>query len=294
MVSVDIILVSYNQESFIRQAVESILIQQVSDGVDVRVIIADDDSEDNTLSIIAEYEKSSRFPFYFLPHENNLGMQRNYQRAFASCQGDYVMILEGDDYWCSPNHIMQHVLFLEQHLECSMSVNGIVLLWDQTSLFEMNPRECETDVIYVNLPQQISGNHIGNFSATCLRTKFLSRFPIKMFDHKFADWLVGIIMAQYGFIALLKDYTTVYRKHRDGQWSGLDNQSQRNRIIAAYDEYNEILDFKYGIYFENAKMKMTPTATKKRHSRFWDYLPYGVIKLGKYFLPKAMHRSIKG
>ena len=92
MVSVDIILVSYNQESFIRQAVESILIQQVSDGVDVRVIIADDDSEDNTLSIIAEYEKSSRFPFYFLPHENNLGMQRNYQRAFASCQGEYVII----------------------------------------------------------------------------------------------------------------------------------------------------------------------------------------------------------
>ena len=98
MISVDIILVSYNQESYIRQAVESILNQQVSDGVDVRVIIADDHSDDNTLSIIAEYEKRSRFPFYYLPHENNMGMQRNYQRAFASCQGDYVMILEGDDY----------------------------------------------------------------------------------------------------------------------------------------------------------------------------------------------------
>jgi glycosyltransferase involved in cell wall biosynthesis len=293
MIRVDIILISYNQESYIRQAVESILIQQVSEGVDVKVIIADDGSDDNTLSIIAEYEKSSCFPFNYLPRENNMGMQRNYQRAFAACQGDYVFILEGDDYWCSPNHIMQHVLFLEQHLECSMSVNGIVLLWQQMSLFEMNPKECETDVVYVNLQQQIEGNHIGNFSATCLRTKLLGCFPSQMYNLEFADWLVGIIMSQYGFIALLQDYTSVYRKHSNGQWSGLDDQSQKNEIITAYDTYNELLGFKYDVFFENAKKKLRPT-NKKKNIHLVDILPYGIIKFGKYLLPKSLHRSIKG
>ena len=49
---VDVILVSYNQENYIAQAVESILMQQVRDDVVVRIIVVDNCSTDNTLNII--------------------------------------------------------------------------------------------------------------------------------------------------------------------------------------------------------------------------------------------------
>ena len=94
---IDIILITYNQEQYIAQAVESILLQRVNDDVQVRVIVADDCSTDKTLEIIKSYEDKSPFPFVYLSVEDNMGHVRNYQRAFAACVGDYVAILEGDD-----------------------------------------------------------------------------------------------------------------------------------------------------------------------------------------------------
>ena len=75
----DILIISYNQEQYIAQAVESILMQRVSDDVQVRVIVADDCSKDNTLEIIKSYEEKSPFPFVYLAADTNLGISKNYQ-----------------------------------------------------------------------------------------------------------------------------------------------------------------------------------------------------------------------
>ena len=54
---VDVVLITYNQEQYVAQAVEGILMQRVNDDVQVRVIVADDCSKDKTLEIIKSYEK---------------------------------------------------------------------------------------------------------------------------------------------------------------------------------------------------------------------------------------------
>ena len=115
MVNVDVILISYNQEQYIGQAVESILSQKISDDINVRVIVADDYSTDNTLDIIKSYESKSPFRFMYTNSGENLGYHENYRRTFELCNGDFVAILEGDDWWHSNKHIMQHVHFLEKH-----------------------------------------------------------------------------------------------------------------------------------------------------------------------------------
>jgi hypothetical protein len=111
-----------------------------------------------------------------------------------------------------------------------------------------------------------------------------------MFELSFADWLLGIVLAQYGFIALLKDYTTVYRKHKGGAWSGLSEAEQRRIIETKYHSYNELFDYKYDEMFKKATEK--PVVIKKKRTVF-DYCPLVLIKLGKYMLPKVLVEKLK-
>ena len=91
---IDIILIAYNQERYIAQAVKSIIMQQVDKNVEVRVIVADDCSDDKTLDIIKSYEATSPFPFVYLDNKTNVGHVLNYQRAFSACNGDYIAVRE--------------------------------------------------------------------------------------------------------------------------------------------------------------------------------------------------------
>ena len=178
--TVNIILITYNQEQYISQAVKSILMQRVNDDVQVRVIVADDCSKDKTLDIIKSYEDKSPFLFVYLNADTNLGISKNYQRAFAACDGDYIAILEGDDWWSSPNHIEQHIRFLDTHKECSMSMNTITLFMQETQ--ELKPAYWEygenTDVYYVDAECQITqGNQLGNVTACVLRNTCIKELP---------------------------------------------------------------------------------------------------------------------
>lgn len=277
---IDVILITYNQENYIRQAIESILMQKVNESDSLRIIVADDHSTDNTLSVIREYEKQSLVPFFYLPEAPNMGLQKNFKRAFAACDGDYTLVLEGDDYWCSPLHIEQHVRFLEEHKECSMSVNGIVLYIQENSLFELDYRS-QVSVERVNIRQQIQDNHVGNHSACCYRTNILHTLPDAFFGDTFDDWLLGMWFCKFGFIALLPEYTSVYRKHGNGQWSGIAMEKQMQELIRRLRIDKTFFDEKYAGYFNQA------IAQRQKKNHVWKkWVPPFVIGFVKLLLPR--------
>ena len=78
--SVDVLLVTYNQERFISKAIESVLIQNVGEDVSVTIVVADDCSTDNTVDLIKAYQEKSPFPFIFLHRESNVGIASNNRR----------------------------------------------------------------------------------------------------------------------------------------------------------------------------------------------------------------------
>ncbi len=284
---VDIILITYNQEQYITQALESVLFQQIDDGVDVRVLVADDASTDKTLDIIRSYESKSTFSFVYLDSCPNMGHVKNYERAFAACNSDYTLVLEGDDYWCTPYHISQHIKFLEEHRECSMSVNGIILFWQDASLYERHQVELHKEVQYIDIRQQIMENHIGNHSSACYRTSILHSLPSTIYGESFDDALVGICFAQYGFIALLTGYTTVYRISSKGLWTGLDSESQMKFVISSLQANDKIFDYKYHLLFQNA---LKQYENEKRKLRIKDFIPPILIYIVKLLIPKILVR----
>ena len=96
---VSVFVVTYNQEKYIRQCLDSILMQKVN--FDYEIVIGEDSGTDNTLSICEEYAR--KYPqIRLLPKTSHLGIAGNWKRVLSECQGKYVAMCEGDDYWCDP------------------------------------------------------------------------------------------------------------------------------------------------------------------------------------------------
>ena len=125
-----ILLVSYNHENYIQQGLKGIAIQQCN--FEFEVIVADDCSTDNTLILIRDELGKKGLDYKVLESTQNLGLEMNYKRGFEACQGEYIAVLEGDDYWTDPFRLQKHADFLDQHHECSMSFNRLIV-FDQTT-----------------------------------------------------------------------------------------------------------------------------------------------------------------
>lgn len=250
--SVDVIFITYNQEQYVAQGIESILSQKVSDNVSVRVVIADDCSTDNTLSIIKSYEEISPFAFVYTNNTHNVGMRNNYKQAFKICNGNYVAILEGDDWWHKDNHIQQHVDFLETHHKYSMSFNQIRFLDAASNFFSSKwVLPLKFNFYPITLKDQIvKGNQIGNLSACFFKKCFINTIPNELYESDFADWDLSIWMAQFGPIGFLKGDTSTYRVDYNGQWTKLDDGKKYESMISTLNLMDGILKLKYHRWFE--------------------------------------------
>jgi len=92
MVKVSIILTAFNEERYIKKAIESILNQTFTD---FELIIVNDGSTDSTLSIINSFDDSR---ITVISHEN-IGPGASRNGAMEHVNGEYVMYLDGDDWY---------------------------------------------------------------------------------------------------------------------------------------------------------------------------------------------------
>ena len=90
------IILTYNQERFIREAVESALSQSYSP---LEIMISDDCSNDRTFDIAQQIVATYKGPHSVRTNRNhtNLGIGGNLNRAFESCRGELVVAAAGDD-----------------------------------------------------------------------------------------------------------------------------------------------------------------------------------------------------
>ena len=91
-----VVLLSYNQEKFVKEALISILNQDTDD---IEVIVSDDCSSDTTWDVILDVAKSYGGSKKLILSRNpsNLGIVDNYAHAFKKSSGDLIFMAAGDD-----------------------------------------------------------------------------------------------------------------------------------------------------------------------------------------------------
>lgn len=108
---VNVIMPCYNQEQYIQQAIESVLMQKTT--FPFQLLISDDDSNDNTRVICSRYAENYPNKIKFISNKTNKGLLKNYKELFNLCVGKYIAILEGDDYWTDENKLQKQIDFFD-------------------------------------------------------------------------------------------------------------------------------------------------------------------------------------
>lgn len=93
-------MATYNGAKYLREQIDSILSQTISD---FELIICDDCSNDETWNILVDYaSRDNRIKIY--RNNENLGFKRNFEVAINKCKGDYIALSDQDDIWL-PSHL---------------------------------------------------------------------------------------------------------------------------------------------------------------------------------------------
>ena len=107
--TVSVIITSYNQKLYLKEAVESVLGQTVRP---FEIIIVDDHSQDGSQDVIDEYVQ--KYPAVIRPlyHEKNQGVSAARNHGLAMVRGEFFSTLDGDDR------------YLPRKLECELELRN--------------------------------------------------------------------------------------------------------------------------------------------------------------------------
>ena len=115
-------VLAYNQENYIRECLDSILMQEVD--FQYEILIGEDCSNDATRTICFEYQRRHPDKIRVLWSKSNVGLIANGLRVAARKRGRYSCGIGGDDFFCSRDKLSKQVRYLETHLDCAMVYCG--------------------------------------------------------------------------------------------------------------------------------------------------------------------------
>lgn len=208
---VSIVTITYNQEAYIAQALESFVMQKTN--FSFEVIIADDCSNDKTVSIIKEY--AEKYPDIIKPvlRKKNIGAIPNIMDAFKKTTGSYIALCEGDDYWTDNNKLQLQVDFLDKNSNYALCFHSVRVFFENNeekeSIFPI-----ESDTSKFTTKELINGNFIQTNSVMYRRQDY-KNLPTDVMP---GDWYLHLYHAKFGKIGFINKTMSAYRRHASGIW----------------------------------------------------------------------------
>src|SRR5215510_11647738 len=114
--TISIALCIYNGAKQLPQLLDSLLAQS---RLPDEVVACDDRSQDETVAILNDFAARAPFPVRVFVNDQNLGANKNFEKAILHCSGDIVFLSDHDDVW-APNKIERIVAEFDKDHEVGM------------------------------------------------------------------------------------------------------------------------------------------------------------------------------
>jgi glycosyltransferase involved in cell wall biosynthesis len=247
---VSVLLVTYNHAPYIAHCVESVLAQVFDGGLEL--LIGEDCSTDSTRSILQEFVRRAPDRIRILPRDRNLGLAANLRSAWPECRGDYIAMLEGDDYWTDPHKLQKQVAALDAHPGWSMCFHRVQVTNEAGRPPILEPQEDNVPV-ETGLADIIRRNYVGNVS-TMYRRSVLPEIPEALQRMVQQDWPLHTLHAEHGLIGYLPEVMGVWRHHAGSLWSSQPESIRWQRIFEFYDLAEDLLGPEHHTMVRAARM----------------------------------------
>ena len=123
---VSIIVPTYNACEYIQQTISSVLFQTYHNW---ELLIIDDCSSDNTISIVKEFAESNPRIRYFSTNQNTGSPSQPRNIGIEQAKGDYIAFLDSDDIWL-PNKLEEQLAFMQEYGYDFVYSNYEKMSWD--------------------------------------------------------------------------------------------------------------------------------------------------------------------
>lgn len=170
MKKISIIIPVYNSEEFLNKCLDSILSQSMID--DVEVILINDGSKDDSLSILKIYEQ--KFPKIIkVIDQENMGVSKTRNKGIDIATGKYIMFIDNDDY-IEKDYIEKFYNEIQKR-KLDILIGGYKRVTDEKILFEKSIKD-KIDIYSQLAPW-----------AKIYKKKFLLQNNIKFFSHPIGE-----------------------------------------------------------------------------------------------------------
>lgn len=198
---VSIIMLTYNHEQYLAEAIEGVIRQEC--GFPIELLIGEDCSKDKTRAIALSYQERLPEIIRIITSENNVGADRNHDRLLAAARGEYIAYCEGDDFWHRKDKLSKQVALLEADSSLSfvasnyrvVASNGAVL----DEMAPVRPACAEGALSYDDIQRQ---DIIGTMTV-CARRRLVQVAMSELSCSNFRGFLMGDLqlwlqLSQYG------------------------------------------------------------------------------------------------
>ena len=234
---VSVVVLTYNHEKYIKQALDSILMQKVN--FDYEILIGDDASTDNTVKILEEYQNKYPNVIKLFLNKANLGATQNAYNVLMKVKGKYLATCEGDDYWTDVNKLQIQVDYLEKNKDL-VGCSHYFTVVDETG----NPYKKYIEWVKVKeifTLKDFEGIYLPGQPSTFLRRNLILNNKINLnyliTTHRMiGDRTLMLLWLMNGDFGLIKEYMSAYRIDLEKKES-ITGKLYRNKIESIYLDY---------------------------------------------------------
>ncbi len=158
----------------------------------------------------------------------NLGPNQNLAHLLKEAGGRYIALLEGDDFWTSPQKLKEQVEFLEQHPECTICFHRVErYLQAEDRVLGVWPDPDPPAI--TSIEDLLKLNYIHTCSV--LYRNVVESIPEGYTELPIGDWPLHVLYAQKGSIGYLAETLSQYRIHSKSIFSPLTTLQKTEAVF---------------------------------------------------------------
>jgi len=233
MKEITVVVMTYNQKDYIKQALDSILSQNID--VDFDILIHDDCSNDGTYQLLLDYQNKHPKKIKIIRQESRRFLVEGFNMMICNyvvphIDSKYVAYCDGDDYWIDNAKLQKQFDFMESNPNYSMCFHSAYQLRPNDDLSSKWFIKDEGDIGLKDLINENPGIPVAT-SSLFVKSGVFKNFSDWRKAYSIEDLPLYMTAAIEGKIHRLKDIMCVYRQFSIGSWSS-QNKNNIERLIS--------------------------------------------------------------
>lgn len=214
----------YNQQEFVAKSIESIL--AIDKPCDFEILIGDDGSTDNTIEKVKEFQNlyPDKIKLFVMPRNNNINYNPIYRVAqnrlnlAEHSSGDFIMFLDGDDYYCDKTFIKEAMEQFKKNDKLIACAFNYQKYYENNNKIEKTTQKFSTGLL--DKKRYIRKAYYTHSGAFVFKNIFDSKKLLNLKNNKnFDDNLITIYMFQFGDVYYIDKPIYSYRQITNSIWN---------------------------------------------------------------------------